>query len=133
MLLLLVCVCVCVCERERERERENGGGGIMSMGYAERQSLFITFKIKPRERGTNIPFSPSAVGCPNNWACLVAQTALNLPAIQETWVRSLGWEDPLEEGMGTHSSILIWRIPMGREAWQATVHGVAKSRIRLSD
>ena len=52
-----VCVCVCVCERERERERENGRGGIMGMGYAERQSLFITFKIKPRERGTNIPFS----------------------------------------------------------------------------
>ena len=44
----------------------------------------------------------------------------------ETWVRSLGWEDPLEEGMATHSSILAWRISMDREAWQATVHGVAK-------
>ena len=39
----------------------------------------------------------------------------------------LGWEDPLEEGMATHSSTLAWRIPMDREAWQATVHGVAKS------
>ena len=37
----------------------------------------------------------------------------NLPAMQETWVRSQGWEDPLEEGMATHSSILAWRIPMG--------------------
>ena len=57
----------------------------------------------------------------------------NLPAIQETWVRSLGWEDLLEEGMATHSSIFTWRIPMGRGAWRATVHGVAKSRTRLSD
>ena len=48
------------------------------------------------------------------------------------WVRSLGWEDPLEEGMAIHSSILAWRIPMDREAWQATVHGVAKSQTRLS-
>ena len=50
----------------------------------------------------------------------------NLPAIQETWVRSLGWEDPLEEGMATYSSILAWRIPMDRGAWPATVHGVAE-------
>jgi len=54
--------------------------------------------------------------------------AKNLPAIQETWVRSLGWEDPLEEGMATHSSILAWRIPMDRGAWQATVPEVAKNR-----
>ena len=47
----------------------------------------------------------------NNWASLVAQTVKNLPAMQETWVRSLGWDDPLEEGMATHSSILAWRIP----------------------
>ena len=47
-------------------------------------------------------------------------------------VQSLGWKDPLEEGMATHSSILAWRIPMDRGAWRATVHGVAKSRTRLS-
>ena len=45
----------------------------------------------------------------------------------------LGWEDPLEEGMATHSNILAWRIPMNRGAWRATVHGVAKSQTRLSD
>ena len=57
----------------------------------------------------------------------------NPPAIQETLVRSLGWEDPLEEEMAAHSSILAWRIPMERGAWWATVHGVAKSQTRLSD
>ena len=51
----------------------------------------------------------------------------NPPAMWETWVQSLGWEDALEEGMGTHSSILAWRIPMDRGAWRATVHEVAKS------
>ena len=45
----------------------------------------------------------------------------NPPAMQKTQVRSLDQEDPLEEGMATHSSILAWRTPMGREAWQATV------------
>ena len=57
----------------------------------------------------------------------------NLSAMRETWVRSLGWEDPLEEGMATHSSILAWRIPMDRGSWQATVHGVTKSWTWLSD
>ena len=52
----------------------------------------------------------------------------SLPAGRETWVGSLGWEDPLKEGMATPSSILVWRILMDREAWQATVHGVAKSQ-----
>ena len=46
-------------------------------------------------------------------------------------VQSLGWEDPLGEGMATHSSILAWRIPVDRGAWQAAVQGVAKSRTRL--
>ena len=58
---------------------------------------------------------------------LVAQTVKNPPTVWGTWVRALGWEDPLEEGMPTHSSILAWRIPRDREAWQATVHWVAKS------
>ena len=51
----------------------------------------------------------------------------------ETWVRSLGWEDPLEGAMATYSSILAWRIPMDRGAWRATVHGVAKSPTQLRD
>ena len=51
----------------------------------------------------------------------------NLPTMRETWVQSLGWEDPLEEDMATHSSILAWRVPMDRRAWWATVHRIAES------
>ena len=49
-------------------------------------------------------------------ASLVAQIVKNLPAMQETWLQSLGWEDPLEEGMANHSSILAWRIPWTEES-----------------
>ena len=63
-------------------------------------------------------------------ASLMAQQVQNLPAMQEmqeTCIWSLGGEDPLEEGMATHSSILSWRIPMDRGAWWAKVHGIMKS------
>ena len=48
---------------------------------------------------------------PTTWASFVAQTVKNLPTMQETWVPSLGWGEPLESGMVTHSSILVWRVP----------------------
>ena len=51
-----------------------------------------------------------------SWAFLVTQMVKNLPAMWETWVQSLGWEDPLKEGMATHSSILAWRIPWTEES-----------------
>ena len=56
---------------------------------------------------------------------MVAQLVKNLPAMQETQVRPLGWEDPLEKGIATHCSILVWRISMDRGAWWATVRGAA--------
>ena len=58
-----------------------------------------------------------------SWASLMAQLVKNLPAMQETWVRTLGWEDPLEKGKATHSSILAWRIP-----W--TIQSMGSQRIR---
>ena len=58
---------------------------------------------------------------------LVAQTVKNPPAVWETWAWSLYWEDPLEQGMATHSCILAWRIPLDRGAWWDAVHGVPKS------
>ena len=61
-------------------------------------------------------------------ASLVAQMVKNLPAMWETWVQSLRWKVPLEEGMATHSSTFAWRIPTDRGAWQAAVHVVAKSQ-----
>ena len=63
-----------------------------------------------------------------NGASLVAQLVKNPLAVQETPVIFLGWEDPLEEGMATHSSIPAWRLPMDRGASWATIHGVAKSQ-----
>ena len=62
------------------------------------------------ERGANISCRYRA-----SWASLVAHTVKNLPAMQETSVPSLGWEDPLEKGMTTHSSILAWEIPWTEE------------------
>ena len=69
-------------------------------------------------------FPGEGIGYPlqYSWASLVAQLVKNPPAVRETWVWSLGWEDPLEKGKATHSSILAWRIP-----WT-----VAKSQTRLS-
>ena len=58
----------------------------------------------------------------------MAHTVNNLSAVQETHVQSLGQEDPMEKETATHSSITPWEIPKDRGAWQATVHGVAKSR-----
>ena len=54
-----------------------------------------------------------------SWASLVAQTVKGSPAVRETWVPSLGWEDPLEEGMATHSSILAWGIHGQRSPWSS--------------
>ena len=52
-----------------------------------------------------------------SWASLVVQLVKNLPAIWETWVPPLGWEDPLEKGVATHSSILAWKIPGLYSPW----------------
>ena len=69
----------------------------------------------------------------NSTSSLAVQLVKNPPAMQGTWVWSLGWEDLLEEGMATHSSILAWRPPLDRGAWRAAVHGVSKSQTRLSN
>ena len=60
-----------------------------------------------------------------SWASLVAQLVKNPPAMQETWVRSLGWEDPLEKGMAAHSSILAWRIP-----WTGGLQSMELQRVK---
>ena len=62
-----------------------------------------------------------------------AQLVKNLPIMLETWVQSLDWEEPLEEGMATHSSILSWKIAMDRGSGWATVHGITKSQTQLSE
>ena len=72
------------------------------------------------EEGINYPIQYS-------WASLMAQMVKNPSAFWETWVQALSWEDPLEEDMATHSSVLAWRIPRNRGAWRAPVRGIAKS------
>ena len=69
----------------------------------------------PLAKGTGYPLQCS-------WASLVVQLVKNLPEMQKTWVQSLGWEDPLEKGKATHSSVLAWRIPR-----TLSVHGVTES------
>ena len=62
----------------------------------------------------------------------MSEMVKNLPAVQETWVQSLSWEDPLEEDMATHSSVLACTIPRDRGAWRATVQGVTKSQTNIN-
>ena len=68
-----------------------------------------------------------------SWASLVAQMVNNLPAMQRPGFDPWFGKIPLKKGMATHSSILTWKIPMDRGACRATVHGVTKSQIQLSD
>ena len=68
-----------------------------------------------------------------SWASLVAQTVKNLLTLRETWVQSVGWEDPLAEGMATHSSILAWRIPWTEDPGWLQSMGVTKNQTQLSD
>ena len=66
-------------------------------------------------------------------ASLLAHMVRHPPAMRKTWVQSLGWDDPLEEGIATHSSVLAWRIPLDRGAWWATFHDVEESQTQLGD
>ena len=79
-----------------------GWEGPLEKGKATHSSI-LAWRIPWTVEGIGYPFQYS-------WASLVAQLVKNLPAVWETWVESLGWEDPLEKGKGTHSSILAWRI-----------------------
>ena len=76
---------------------------------------------KPPGEGIGYPLQCSVTS-------LLAQMVKNPPAMQETWVRSLGWEDPLEEGLATHSSVLAWRIPWTEEPGR--MQSVGSHRVR---
>ena len=91
------------------------------------QKLYFQIFFKGFPGGT----SSKEFAC--QWASLMALMVKNPPAMWVTWSQSLGWEDPLEKGIPTHSSILAWKNSMGIGAWWAIVHGVAKSQTRLSN
>ena len=63
-----------------------------------------------------------------DWTSLVAQLVKNPPAMQETYIQSLGWKDPLEEGMATHSSILAWKVPWTEEPGRLQSMGLQRVR-----
>ena len=108
-------------------DRGHPGKGMVWGKVSPHSSVSKESACNPRDTGL-IPgsgrFPGEGIGYPlqYSWAPLVAQLVKNPPVMQETWVRSLGWEDPLEKGKATPSSILAWRIP------QTTIHGVDKSR-----
>ena len=87
---------------------------------AMQETLVQFLSLEDSWRRDRLP-TPVFLGCPGG-------SDVNPPAMRETWVPSLGWEDPLEEGMATHSSILACRIPMDKGAWQAVVDGVTMSQ-----
>ena len=88
----------------------------------------VHFILTEAQLSLDAEFSPVKVKYSPARSSVVAQMVKNRPAMQETWIRSLSWKNPLEEGMATHSSILVWRIPMDRGAWWATVYGIPKSQ-----
>ena len=85
-----------------------------SMSLSLMVSLCPWWNLQGQLHISLLPISPSPLGI---LASLLAQLVKILPAMAETWVRSLGWEDPLEKGKTTHSSILVWRIPWTVQSW----------------
>ena len=103
-----------------------------SSGHGILQARILRCVAIPFSRGSSRPRDQTWLSCNTggfstvgrilyapSWASLVAQLVKNLPTMWEIWVRSLGWEEPLQEGMASHPSILAWRIPMDKR-----VHGV---------
>ena len=120
-----MCICVSSFERDRKKERKGLWFCNQTMASSAKESTcnardpsLIPKLRRSYAEGIGYPLQYS-------WASLVAQAVKNLPAMWETWVQSLGWDDPLKEGMAPHSSILASRIPMDRGACQATVRRVA--------
>ena len=87
----------------------------------------MMYRVKKKQK---TPYLWSSLGV---WASLVAQTVKNLFAMQEIQVQSLGWEDPLEKVMTTHSSILAWRIPWTKEPGGLQTIGLQRVGTQLSD
>ena len=97
-----------------------------SKSERERQILYINTCIWNLEATVRTLYGTTG-------ASLVVHMVKNPPTVLDTWVWSLSWEDPLEEGMATHTSIVAWRVPMDRGTWQAIVHEIAKSWTWPSD
>ena len=84
-------------------------------------------EYRAENKSKTFVFSLNSLSMPCTWASLVAQIVKNPLAMRETWVQSLAWEDPLEKGMATHSSILAWRIPWTQEPGELSPGGGKES------
>ena len=112
-----------------------GPGKIRLKRLSQQDSPTLSTERDPRREGPLLIMQREketlGVGDWPALAFLLVLTGKNSTAVQETWVQSLGWEDPPEEGVATHSIFLPGESPMDRGAWRAIVHGVAKSWTRL--
>ena len=111
--------CLEQCTKEMSQDMSQAGNSAGKETTCTAGDGLIPGSGRSPEEGIGYPLQYS-------WASLVAQRVKNPPTMWEIWVRSLGWEDPLEEGMATHISVLAWRVLMDREAWRATVHGITE-------
>ena len=105
---------------------EGGGAKLEPRGERRSQAWTLWWVLARNVVGDRTPYKlptcPYIVLRLMGWrASLVTQTVKKLPIMQETWVWTLGWGDPLKKGTATHSSVLAWRIPMDRGAWWAMV------------
>ena len=123
----------------RSWEREGGSGGVFHLIYFISQQAGVANdnldgKEKVEVKGVNLALTLQCLSlpCQETLTSLVAQTVKNPPVIQETWVPSLGWKDPLEKEMATHFSILAWEIPWTEELGGLPSMG-SQSLTRLND
>ena len=100
----------------------------LPLGYLELPFAAPCLRTLPVTSTPALQLDLNSLGSRSCWASLVAQTVKNLPAVRETWVRSVGWEDPLEEEMAAHSSILAWEILWTEEPGRLQSMGLQKNQ-----
>ena len=118
------------------RVQSLGQEDLLEKGMATHSSILASPAPHPKKGLKEILGFPGPTqkrGSKKYWASLVAQRLKHLPAMWETWVRSLGREDPLEKEMATHSSILAWRVPWTEEPGGLQSMGLQRSQIQLSN
>ena len=141
LLFTEICVCSCCCLVTKQCLILSDSVDCSSPGSSAHgisQARILEWVAISFSRGSSLPRDQNQVSCIGRWVLyhwdtwawlklfetevyMVAQTVKNLPAMHKAWVWSLGWEDPLEEGMATHTSFLAWRIPWTEEPGRSSI------------